>query len=146
MAHNDTGAFYALQSLRQLWKASGPTLSLVRIQDYPRFSYRGVLLDSSRHFFSIDEVKSIIDIAAAHKLNTLHWHLSDDEGFRIGLTKYFMQIQKYADKRGYGNRMNGLMLLQGNLDITNYDNSVYPSLVRSLEKITCAFLPSYSVV
>lgn len=122
---NNTGAFYALQSLRQLWNQSA-TLNGATIVDYPRFKYRGVLLDSSRHFFSVPEIESLIDIAATHKLNTLHMHFSDDEGFRIGLDGY-NTIPTLADSRGYGNNsMIGLMFLQGNLDKTNYAGVTYP--------------------
>lgn len=124
---NNTGAFYALQSLRQLWNQSA-TIDGAEIADYPRFKYRGVLLDSARHFFSVAEIKSLIDIAATHKLNTLHMHFSDDEGFRIGLAGY-NTIPALADSRGYGNNsMIGLMFLQGNLDKTNYTNISYPTV------------------
>lgn len=121
---NNTGAFYALQTLRQLWNQS-TTLTNATIIDYPRFQYRGVLLDSSRHFFSKNEVESLIDLAAAHKLNTLHWHLSDDEGTRIGLDGY-PTIPSIANTRGFGNPMNGMYNIQANLDLTHTGNSNYP--------------------
>ena len=121
---NNAGAFYALQTLRQLWNVNSGTIKQATITDYPRFAYRGILLDSSRHFFSVAEVESLVDITATHKLNTLHWHLSDDEGTRINLQ--LNNIAAYL--RGYGNSMTGMMLIQANLDPTNYLNQVYPSV------------------
>ena len=120
---SNAGAYYALQTLRQLWNASAGTISQATITDYPRFGYRGILLDSSRHFFSVNEVESLIDIAATHKLNMLHWHLSDDEGTRINL-----QLNNLADLRGYGNSMTGMLFIQANLDPTNYLNQVYANV------------------
>ena len=121
----NTGALYALQSLRQLWNES-PELSGATIIDYPRFKYRGILLDTARHFFSVNQIEAFIDIAVAHKLNTLHWHISDDEAFRLGILDSLVQ-QQLADSRGYGNNSSiGLMLQQGNLDKPNYTNVIYP--------------------
>ena len=86
------GVFYALQSLRQMVPAekgvSGYDIPAVIIKDSPAFSYRGVMLDVVRHFFTPDEVKEFIDILALHKINTLHWHLTDDQGWRIQIDKY----------------------------------------------------------
>ena len=93
------GLFYGIQTLRQLLPAEieGPggtaatrvwTVPGVSIEDRPRFSWRGSLLDCSRHFFPKEFVKRWIDILAMHKLNTLHWHLTDDQGWRIEIKKY----------------------------------------------------------
>ncbi|MEY4916994.1 MAG: hypothetical protein RL616_907, partial [Verrucomicrobiota bacterium] len=65
------------------WKASG-----VEISDSPRFGWRGFMLDVSRHFFTVDEVKRVLDLMALYKLNTFHWHLVDDQGWRIEIKKY----------------------------------------------------------
>ena len=54
-----------------------------KIKDYPRFGWRGLMLDVSRHFFNVDEVKAYIDLMAQYKFNVFHWHLTDDEGWRI---------------------------------------------------------------
>src|ERR671914_2241602 len=86
------GLFRATQTLRQLLpaKAESPTarpgpwvVPGVRIADRPRFGWRGTMLDVSRHFFSVAEVKRYIDLAALYKINTLHLHLADDQGWRI---------------------------------------------------------------
>ena len=64
------------------------SLPCLSINDAPRFAYRGMHLDVSRHFFSTDEVKKYIDMMSIHKMNTLHWHLTDDQGWRIEIRKY----------------------------------------------------------
>ncbi|MGZ3874656.1 MAG: beta-N-acetylhexosaminidase, partial [Mucilaginibacter sp.] len=85
------GLFYGIQSLIQLMPAerSGVAkLPCLQIDDYPRFGYRGLMLDVSRHFFSVEFVKKYIDLMAAYKLNNFHWHLTDDQGWRIEIKKY----------------------------------------------------------
>lgn len=123
-ALNNTGAFYALQSLRQLWNQN-PIITGAMITDYPRFKYRGVLLDTARHYFSLAEIKTLIDIAATHKLNTLHIHFADDEGFRLAMSTY-PTLSSIGDIRAYGQSNIALMFLAGNLDTTNYTNAIYP--------------------
>ncbi len=97
-ASSQSGYFYALQSLRQLLPAElelgylQPEMQwavpCVRIEDAPRFAYRGFMLDVSRHFQPVEEVKKLIDVMAMHKLNTFHWHLVDDNGWRIEIKQY----------------------------------------------------------
>ena len=92
------GFLYALQSLGQLLPAAvygtepAPDAAwevpCVKIADAPRFAYRGMHLDVARHFFSVDAVTRYIDVMAIHKLNTLHWHLTDDQGWRIEIKRY----------------------------------------------------------
>lgn len=82
------GVFYALQSLRQLIIQTDGAVPCCTIEDEPTFGYRGVHLDVSRHFFTIDEVKTYIDIIAAHKVNRFHFHLTDDQGWRIEIKRY----------------------------------------------------------
>ena len=92
------GFIYAIQTIKQMLPVevfgNAPaadldwTLPCVDIQDAPRFSYRGLHMDVSRHFFTMDEVKKYIDIMEVHKLNTLHWHLTDDQGWRLEIKKY----------------------------------------------------------
>jgi hexosaminidase len=88
---NPQGVFYGVQTLIQLLPpTSGKSLSipLVQIKDEPRFGYRGMHLDVSRHFFPVDYVKRYIDFIALHKMNYFHWHLTDDQGWRIEIKKY----------------------------------------------------------
>lgn len=83
-----SGLFYGLQSLRQLISQYGMRLPAVHVEDEPCFAYRGAMLDCCRHFFTVDEIKTFIDILALHKLNRFHWHLTDDQGWRIEIRRY----------------------------------------------------------
>ena len=98
-ASSAAGFYYAVQSLKQLLpiavyedkksdSAQKWEVPCAHIDDAPRFSYRGMHLDVARHFFSVDEVKRYIDLLAMHKLNVFHWHLTDDQGWRIEIKKY----------------------------------------------------------
>lgn len=92
------GFNYAIQTLKQMLPTeifgheaapkAGWIIPCCKINDAPRFGYRGMHLDVSRHFFDIDVVKRYLDIMEIHKLNTLHWHLTDDQGWRIEIKKY----------------------------------------------------------
>ncbi|TCD17072.1 beta-N-acetylhexosaminidase [Pedobacter psychrodurus] len=85
------GIFYGIQSLIQLLptsKAEKLSIKSVSIIDHPRFDYRGMHLDVSRHFFDVAFVKQYIDYLALHKMNYFHWHLTDDHGWRIEIKKY----------------------------------------------------------
>ena len=85
------GVFYALQSLRQLLPATkGGDLEVpcLQIYDYPHYQWRGMHLDVCRHFFTPLEVKKYIDLIAFYKMNVFHWHLTDDQGWRITIDKY----------------------------------------------------------
>jgi hexosaminidase len=99
LAPSAAGLFHGVQSIRQLLppqieKTTGTEdiseMDVPRciIKDEPRFSYRGMHLDVCRHMFPLDEIKKYIDIMALHKMNTLHWHLTDDQGWRIEIKKY----------------------------------------------------------
>ena len=84
-----SGGFYALQSLRQLVMFSkGGVVPCMTIEDSPRFSWRGFMLDESRHFFGKEKVKELLDLMAFYKLNRFHWHLTDTPGWRIEIKKY----------------------------------------------------------
>lgn len=82
-AGDRNGFLYAMQTLNQLVDRETNTIPVCRIYDYPRFAYRGMHFDCARHFFSIDDVKSYLDIMAAYKLNHFHWHLTDEQGWRF---------------------------------------------------------------
>ena len=96
-AKDGAGMFYAVQTLKQiipvqayetpidLEKVSLPTM---RINDAPHFPYRGFMLDCSRHFWSVETIKEVLDILAMHKMNRFHWHLTEDQGWRIEIKKY----------------------------------------------------------
>lgn len=117
-ASDGAGAFYAVQLLRELSlsgldkqdecnkEVNGKKWALcfppVELEDYPSMSYRGAMLDVSRHFFSVDQVKRYIDLLAFHRLNHFHWHLTDDQGWRIEIKKY-PNLTKVGAWRGADN-------------------------------------------
>lgn len=119
------GFLYALQSLKQLLPAAvygtqpaseeSWEASCVAIEDAPRFAYRGMHLDVARHFFSVDEVKRYLDVMAIHKLNTLHWHLTDDQGWRI-------EIKRYPKLTSVGSIRKATVVRK---EWDNYDNTPY---------------------
>ena len=84
------GVFYGVQTLRKALPAGAGKVILpaATINDYPRFAYRGAHLDVSRHFFTKDSIKRFIDMLAMHNMNRFHWHLTDDQGWRIEIKKY----------------------------------------------------------
>ena len=86
----DADAFYAVSSLIQLIQEKENAFSIkkCKITDSPQFQWRGLHLDVARHFFTVAEVKCYIDIMAFYKFNTFHWHLTDDQGWRIEIKKY----------------------------------------------------------
>ncbi|AXY72966.1 beta-N-acetylhexosaminidase [Paraflavitalea soli] len=88
---NEAGTFYGVQSLLQLLpveKVAALKVPFVNIKDYPRFQYRGLMLDVGRHFFPVSFVKRYLDYIAMHKMNYFHWHLTEDQGWRIEIKKY----------------------------------------------------------
>ena len=84
---DDAGRFYARQTLRQLMTDEG-RYPCVEIADAPAFRWRGVMLDEGRHFFGKEEVKRILDLMAQHKYNVFHWHLTEDQGWRLDVPGY----------------------------------------------------------
>lgn len=110
-ASTQTGAYYALQSLRQLsrYELGKRTIDCVKITDKPRFSWRGMQLDESRHFWGKDFVKQLLDRMFMMKLNVFHWHLTDDQGWRIEIKKYPLLTEigsrrKYTHLNGWGSK------------------------------------------
>ena len=109
VAKTGAGAFYGVQTLLQLIpsnvfksgnKAQRIPVSCVEITDEPRFSYRGMHLDVGRHFFPVDFIKKYIDLIAMHKQNRFHWHLTEDQGWRIEIKKYpkLQEIAAFRDE------------------------------------------------
>lgn len=95
------GLFYGLQTLKQLVpidKKAAIHIPGVQIQDYPRFTYRGLMLDVSRHFYPPSYIKQFLDMMALYKFNRFHWHLTDDQGWRIEIKKY-PRLQEVAAVR-----------------------------------------------
>jgi hexosaminidase len=112
---NAAGVFYGIQTLIQLL-SDKTTVPQLTINDYPRFEYRGMHLDVSRHFSSIAFLKKYIDYLAAYKYNVFHWHLTDDQGWRI-------EIKKYPELTSIGAWRNGTII--GRYPGTGSDNLPY---------------------
>lgn len=115
----DAGLFYGVQSLMQLLpeQVGGKiAISTAEINDYPRFKYRGLHLDVGRHFFPVSFIKKYLDMMAAYKLNNFHWHLTEDQGWRI-------EIKKYPKLTSVGGSRNGTII--GRLPGVGTDNEVY---------------------
>ena len=101
------GAFYAIQTLKQIIPVQAYetpidlerlALPTMKITDKPHFAYRGFMLDCSRHFWDVETVKEVLDIIAMHKMNRFHWHLTEDQGWRIEIKKYPL-LTKIGSKR-----------------------------------------------
>jgi len=105
-ASDASGHFYGMMSLLQRIGERKHTVYVqkVRIEDAPAFQWRGLHLDVSRHFFTVDEVKRFLDLMALYKFNTFHWHLTDDQGWRIEIKKYpkLTSIGAYRDSTVIG--------------------------------------------
>ena len=100
------GSFYGMQTLIQLLptkKSSTLIIPAVWVEDQPRFAYRGAMLDVGRHFFPVTFIKKFIDYLALHKINFFHWHLTEDQGWRI-------EIKKYPNLTKVGARRNGTLV------------------------------------
>lgn len=115
---NPDSKFYALQTLAQIINQSGESGKIPNflIEDYPKYKWRGMHLDVCRHFFTKDEVKKYIDYLAMYKINTFHWHLTDDQGWRI-------EIKKYPKLTEIGAWRNGSMI--GHYSEQRFDNKRY---------------------
>lgn len=114
----ERGIFYAGQSLIQLIQSSNGQYFIpgVKISDQPRFGWRGMHLDVSRHFFDVDKIKKYIDYLSLYKLNTFHWHLTDDQGWRIEIKKYPLLTDQGAWRASVGfasNQAKGLNMDDG---------------------------------
>lgn len=108
-AYDAAGIVHGIESLRQLWHLKGAAqlaLPGAVIRDYPRFGYRGMHLDVSRHFFPVSFIKAFIDQLALYKINNFHWHLTDDQGWRIEIKKYpaLQSVAAWRDQTMIGHK------------------------------------------
>lgn len=106
-AYNPKGIFYGIQTLKQLAATEKNTIPAYKIEDSPRFGWRGFMLDCSRHFWTIAELETVIDQLARLKMNRLHLHLTDDQGWRL-------EIKKYPKLTTVGTHYNDFPELSGN--------------------------------
>ena len=153
IANQPAGIFYGIQTLRQLFPAKverdslqpGPWLVPAgTIHDYPEYSYRGAMLDVARHFFKPDDVKQYIDLLAFFKLNTLHMHLSDDQGWRIEI-KSWPRLAAYGGSTEVGGGKGGYYTKDEYKDIVQYAQERFITIIPEIDMPghTNAALASY---
>lgn len=154
-AARPAGFFYALQTLQQLLPSrtvlagvrnnsvKAWTLPAVSIEDAPRFAWRGFMLDEGRHFFGKKEIKKIIDLMAAYKLNRFHWHLTEDQGWRIEIKKYpkltevgawrHSRVLAWGDTKPDGERYGGYYTQADAREIVNYAKERFIEIVPEVD-------------
>ncbi|MCA6441109.1 MAG: beta-N-acetylhexosaminidase [Chitinophagaceae bacterium] len=146
---DEAGVFYGIQSLIQLIpieknNTNSFSIPCVKIFDAPRFTYRGMHLDVSRHFFPISFIKKYIDFIAMHKMNRFHWHLTDDQGWRIEIKKYpklttvgayrnGTTIGRYPGTGNTGTRYGGFYTQKEIKDIIQYAGERYVEVIPEIE-------------
>lgn len=152
------GIFYGIQTLRQLLPPAieygDPslvpqnvkwTIPSIKIEDYPRFEYRGMHLDVGRHFFNVEFVKHYLDLMAMHKVNRFHWHLTEDQGWRIQIKKYpkltkvgawrdSVLIGSYKGPDRYTNKRYGGFYTQEEIrEVVEYAEDLYITVIPEIE-------------
>lgn len=154
VAHQPTGLFRGLQTIRQLLPPSienstvqpGPwEMATGTIRDYPRFVWRGTMLDVARHFFRVDDVKRCIDLMAYYKLNRFHMHLSDDQGWRLAINSW-PNLATYGGSTQVGGGSGGYYTQAEYAEIVAYAQSRYITVVPEIDMPghTNAALASYA--
>ena len=133
VASSKAGLFYASQTLSQLIQPDG-TVPCVEINDYPRFAWRGFHIDPCRHFVSIEDIKKQIDILSRYKLNTMHWHLTDDQGWRIEIKKYPLLAEVSAWRTEFDGSVYGGYYTQDQIrEVVAYAAERYVTVVPEIE-------------
>jgi hexosaminidase len=152
-ANSPAGLFRGIQTIRQLLpadielasKQKGPwKITTGTIIDYPVYSYRGAMLDISRHFFGVDDVKRFVDLLACYKMNVLHLHLSDDQGWRIEI-KSWPNLATHGGSTQVGGGKGGYYTQEQYADIVQYAKERYIMVVPEIDMPghTNAALASY---
>ncbi|MCD4831338.1 MAG: beta-N-acetylhexosaminidase [Anaerohalosphaeraceae bacterium] len=144
----EAGAFYAVQTLRQLLPAEIESstkqqadwnIPAVEIEDCPRYQYRGMHLDVCRHYFSVDFIKKYIDLLAMHKFNYFHWHLTEDQGWRIEIKRY-PQLSEVSAWRNEDGKKYGKIYTQDEIkEIVRYADVRHITVIPEIE------MPGHSV-
>jgi hexosaminidase len=154
-ASTTAGLFYGLLTFGQMLSAVDAhggelTIPCLEISDYPRFGWRGMHLDVSRHFFPVDFIKKYIDLLARHKMNVFHWHLTDDQGWRIEIKRYPRLTEVGAWRTESGGQVHGGFYTQGEArDIVEYARRRYVTVIPEIElpghaSAALAAYPEYS--
>ena len=153
-ASRPAGFYYALQTLKQLMPRnvmagvatsdhSQWSLPSVEIEDAPRFEWRGFMLDEGRHFFGKDEIKRVIDMMAIYKMNRFHWHLTEDQGWRIEIKKYpkltetgawrNSKVLAYGDVKPDGERYGGFYTPKDIKEIVAYAKKKFIEIIPEID-------------
>ena len=153
-ASRPAGFYYALQTLKQLMPRnvmagvatsdhSQWSLPSVEIEDAPRFEWRGFMLDEGRHFFGKDEIKRVIDMMAIYKMNRFHWHLTEDQGWRIEIKKYpkltetgawrNSKVLAYGDVKPDGERNGGFYTQKDIKEIVAYAKKKFIEIIPEID-------------
>lgn len=153
-ASRPAGFYYALQTLKQLMPHnvmagvatsdhSQWSLPSVKIEDAPRFEWRGFMLDEGRHFFGKDEIKRVIDMMAIYKMNRFHWHLTEDQGWRIEIKKYpkltetgawrNSKVLAYGDVKPDGERYGGFYTQKDIKEIVAYAKKKFIEIIPEID-------------
>lgn len=153
-ASRPAGFYYALQTLKQLMPRnvmagvatsdhSQWSLPSVKIEDAPRFEWRGFMLDEGRHFFGKDEIKRVIDMMAIYKMNRFHWHLTEDQGWRIEIKKYpklretgawrNSKVLAYGDVKPDGERYGGFYTQKDIKEIVAYAKKKFIEIIPEID-------------
>src|SRR5579859_5712918 len=154
VANKPAGLFRGIQTIRQMLPAAienssvqpGPwTMATGTIRDYPRFAWRGTMLDVARHFFSFDTLKKYIDLLAYYKLNVFHIHLTDDQGWRIAINAW-PKLATYGGSTEVGGGTGGYYTQAEYADLVAYAQSRYITIVPEIDMPghTNAALASYA--
>ncbi|RSM88458.1 beta-N-acetylhexosaminidase [Kibdelosporangium aridum] len=130
-ANTETGLFMAVQTLRQLVSDDG-VVDGGEIVDHPRFAHRGAMLDVSRHFFAVDEVKRFIDQIVQYKINVLHLHLTDDQGWRLEITSW-PKLTTVGGATQVGGGPGGFYTQQEFRDLVAYAKSRHITLIPEID-------------
>ncbi|MBQ8027775.1 MAG: beta-N-acetylhexosaminidase [Clostridia bacterium] len=135
-ASDGAGAFYAVQTLKQLLLQGKNNLPEMEIFDLPQCAWRGFMLDSARYFFSVEAVKLFLDSMALHKLNCFHWHLTDDQGWRIELYNKLLlaQIGSHRSCTNFGKTPHeGYYSKEDIEEIVSYASEKYISIIPEID-------------
>jgi hexosaminidase len=134
-ANQLAGLFYAIQTFLQMIPASASSivrLPAISIRDTPRFVWRGAMLDAARHFFGVGDVKRYIDLIAHYKMNRLHLHLTDDQGWRIEI-KSWPKLAEYGGKTQVGGNGGGFYTQEQYQEIVDYARSRHMMIVPEID-------------
>lgn len=136
----EKGLFYGIQTLKQLvveyFEDDKALIPCEMISDAPRFEYRGFMFDCCRHFFDVDTVKKLINACAPQKLNVFHWHLTEDQGWRIQIDKYPKLVEiasKRTETRGDGKPVEGYYTKAQMKEVVDYAKSRYIEVIPEFD-------------